>query len=134
MPRLQGFVDEPHTFKKHASGRLMLLPVHVWNAWPGGSSLQEQLHMFKVKLAHGSPAHIKSCACCGQCRHAVRATCHQGVFRVHILWRPGLAAALQVVNQFDELVEDTSPHRDALLKVFLRKIKRVKHREAGQLC
>ena len=53
---------------------------------------------------------------------------------MHILWRPGLAAALQVVNQFDELVEDTSPHRDALLKVFLRKIKRVKHREAGQLC
>ena len=51
-----------------------------------------------------------------------------------ILRCPGLAAALQVVHQFDELVEDNSPHRDALLKVFLRKIKRVKHREAGQSC
>ena len=37
----------------------------------------------------------------------------------------------QVVNQFDELVEEGHGARDALLKIFTKKIKRSKKKDAG---
>ena len=39
----------------------------------------------------------------------------------------------QVVNQFDELVEEGHGARDALLKIFTKKIKRSKKKDAGML-
>ncbi len=38
---------------------------------------------------------------------------------------------VQVVSRFDELVEDGHAARDALVKIFNKKIKRSKHKDAG---
>lgn len=40
-------------------------------------------------------------------------------------------ATVQVVNQFDELVEEGHAARDALLKIFNKKIKYSKKKDAG---
>lgn len=44
-----------------------------------------------------------------------------------------IAANLQVVNRFEDLVEEGHPAHDALLKIFVRKIKRSKKKDAGAM-
>ena len=44
-----------------------------------------------------------------------------------------MSAHVQVVSRFDELVEEGHAARDALLKIFNKKIKRSKQKDAGTL-
>ena len=44
-----------------------------------------------------------------------------------------VATNLQVVNRFEDLVEEGHPAHDALLKIFVRKIKRSKEKDAGAI-